>query len=329
MGEQSALPFVSIIISSYNDRENLRECLFSLRALNYPKSKYEVIVVDAGSTDGSPEMVEREFPEVKLIRAERIGIAEAINKGIKHARGDYLVLELNTDEVVDRNWLMALVDVIMRSPDVGIATGKRLIYGTNTIESVGGKVDYLTGRVIVIGYGEPSRRYSSMRDVDCAFVFLMRKDVIRKIGLFDEDYYIYFEDVDICLRARRAGFRIVYVPEAWSWHKGSSVIGRGLRAYYYVQRNLMRLAIKNFDVPYMLSSLFCWLFLRPLHRALVLLPPIKKLLLSIGPPFSGLAHSDLEHLRLLVKAILWNLANLKQTMRSRHEAFARASPESV
>jgi len=90
---------VSIIISNYNGKEHLRECLLSLMRLKYPD--YEVLVVDAASTDGSPEMVEREFPNVRLLRKGKIGIGEAINCGIMVAKGDLIVFDLNNDDVVD------------------------------------------------------------------------------------------------------------------------------------------------------------------------------------------------------------------------------------
>jgi len=315
--DDAQAPLVSIIISSYNDRENLYECLSSLRKLNYPR--YEVIVVDAGSTDGTPEMVKENFPEVRLVEAGRIGIGEAINTGIRHARGDYLVLELNTDEVVDKDWLRALVRAMDSSSDVGIVVGKRLVYDTNTMECVAGGVRYLTGRLTCMGErsgGTGGRR--ATEDLEWACIFLVKRKVIERIGLFDEDYYIYLEDIDFCLRARRAGFKIVFTPDALSWHKGQAVIGkRSHKRYYYLYRNTIRLVIKNFDIPYMISSLVWWLAIRPFLYAIFAFPPIRRLVSAVFP--GSAPQITLGQLWVLLKAIVWNIRNLRRTIQSRYK----------
>jgi len=308
----NSAPFVSIIISSYNSKNHLQECLKSLNASDYPY--YEIIVVDAGSTDGTPEMVREFFPSVRLITVnKRIGIGEAINIGISEARGDYFIFDLNTDEVVEKSWLRMLVEAFKNSPAyVGIVTGKRLIYATDLIDSAGGKIDYITGRIICIGSGRKSSEYDTPREVDCGFVLAVKKEVVRKIGLCDPDFHIYFEDVDFCIRAKKAGFKIMYIPGARSWHKGAGTIGHSLRGYYYIRRNTIRFIIKNFHPLLMIFPLAFWIFIRPILEAFLLMPFIRKLVLHT--PFKVLCNININYIFAYIKAIIWNLSNLQRTI---------------
>jgi len=173
---------VSIIISNYNGKEHLRECLSSLMRLKY--ANYEVLVVDAASTDGSPEMVQRAFPEVKLIKKRKIGIGEAINFGIMAAKGDFIAFDLNNDDVVDENWLGSLVEVLDSSQDIGVVCGKRFSYNNKKIlDSAGGKINFFTGETPIIGQNKVnSMEYDVQREVDYFGVILTKRGVLKKVG---------------------------------------------------------------------------------------------------------------------------------------------------
>lgn len=248
-------PLVSIVISNYNDKSNLRECLESLRTLCY--ANYETIVVDCGSGDGSAEMVSNEFPKVKLLRVSKIGIGEALNIGLSKAKGDMFLLELNSDDVVHPNFLKALVEALSNTHNAALVCGKRLVYGKSLIDSVGGKVDMLTGIAPSLGSGKlDSSATNRVMEVDYAGVYLIKKKVIETIGNFDPDYFIYFEDTDLCFRAKLFGFKMFFVPGAVVWHKGSSTVKyRSQRYQYYMRRNNYRFVVKNFPVLFMLTSL--------------------------------------------------------------------------
>ncbi len=316
----SGSDLVSIIISNYNGKEHLRECLLSLACSNY--SNYEIIVVDAASQDGAPEMVEKEFPTVKLLRKGRIGIGEAINYGIMVAKGDLIVFDLNNDDVVDKNWLGELVKAINSSPDIGIVCGKRFSYGKNKIlDSAGGKINFFTGETPVIGQNRiDSGEYNFQKDVDYCGVILTTRDVLKKVGLCDPDYYIYHEDADFCLRVKRAGYRVVYVPSAVFWHKGSSTVGKfSYLGYYYLNRTQIRFIIKNFPLRYMFFALTYCLVLRTGIDLLLAISPIRKLAIRLFPRFSGYmkSKSNPKLIKAKKEAITWNIKNIKKTLQAR------------
>jgi len=311
--------FVSIIISNYNAKEFLEKCLASLMKLSYPT--YEVIVVDAGSTDGSAEIVKKKFSDVRLIETRKMGIGEAINLGIQHSKGEIIVFDLNSDDVVDKNWLSILVSALETSPEIGIVEGKR--YGTThgVLYGAGGKVNWITGNVYGIGQGKmDSEEFNFGREVDFVRVIAVKREVIRRIGLCDHAYYIYFEDTDFCIRAKKAGFKILYVPEAILWHVGGATVGKGtLRAYYYFRRNHIRFIVKNFPI----STLFTALFLSLIAQMLFDVPrilPLTYYLFSIKGLKNSALRGDIRYIETFFKVLLWNFRNLRETIHARWQA---------
>jgi len=287
--------------------------------LSYPT--YEVIVVDAGSTDGSAEIVKK-FSDIRLIETRKMGIGEAINLGIHHSKGEIIVFDLNSDDVVDKNWLSILVSALETSPEIGIVEGKR--YGTTALGvlyGAGGKVNWITGNVYGIGQGKMnSEEFNFRREVDFVRVIAVKREVIRRIGLCDPAYYIYFEDTDFCIRAKKAGFKILYVPEAILWHVGGATVGKGtLRAYYYFRKNHIRFIIKNFPISTMFTALFWSLIAQMLFDVPRIFPLTYYLI-----PLKGLRDSalrgDIRYVEAFLKSILWNFRNLQETMRARWQA---------
>jgi GT2 family glycosyltransferase len=315
-------PLVSIVISNFNGHDHLHECLGALGRLDYPR--FEVIVVDAASTDDSVAIVERDFPWVRLIRLGKVGIGEAVNVGLRLARGELAVFDLNNDDVVDRNWLWPQVQMLLGSRDVGVVCGKRFCYRSNRVlDSAGGLINYITGDTPVLGQNRAdSDEFRVARDVDYVGVILTRRDILRRVGLVDEGYFIYHEDADFCLRVKRAGYRVVYVPEARLWHKGSSTVGKAsFRGYYYMSRNEIRFVIKNFPFQYALSALAYFVVFRTLLDVALMVGPVRRVLVRLMPRFKIYLEGKSDRRLLYARrdAIIWNAKNLRKTLQARYQ----------
>jgi GT2 family glycosyltransferase len=218
---------------------------------------FEVIVVDNGSTDGSPDFVAKNFPQVQLIRnARNLGFAIGVNIGIKAAIGDVIVL-LNQDTVVQEGWLKALVEALWADGKVGIAGCKLLYPDGKTIQHAGGTVEYPSGLALHYGYREKDEgQWDEPRDVDyvTGAAMAIRRDVLERVGLFDEGFSpAYFEDIDICYRAREKGFLVRYVPHSILIHHESSSIGDKLLSFYY-QRSRIRFILKHYTPQQILDD---------------------------------------------------------------------------
>ena len=310
-------PKVSLIISNLNGKEMLKECLRSLERLIYPS--YEIIVVDAGSTDGSAEMVSIEFPDVRLLREERIGIYEAINKGLIAAQGDIIAFNLNNDEIFSEDWLMVLVNELLSSEEKKVVGGVRVVYGSNGIvDAAGGQVGY-TGRDFIRGHGKNIRDIpQSPREVTYLGMAVFQRGLLNKIGLCDEKYYVRAGDWDFCEKARRAGYKIVSVPSAVSYHRRSvTVKPSSARNLYYSKRNHVRLFIKHYPPMQMLVALLVWVayMARDIIR---LFPPTRRILLLTGIAHTHVPSEKLSELfTALLKSLWWNLENLGNHFKAR------------
>jgi GT2 family glycosyltransferase len=215
----------SVIVPSWNGVAYIGACLEALLAQDYPD--FEPIVVDNGSTDGSAELVTRQYPAVRLIRGERNrGFSVAVNVGLDAATGDLLVL-LNQDTVVQEGWLTALA-ATLTDPTIGIA-GCKLCYPDGTVQHAGGYVYGNRGETDHLGRLECDEgQYDQLADRDfvTGAALALTRTSLARIGPLDEGFTpAYYEDVDWCYRARRAGLRVVYVPEARVVHHESASTG--------------------------------------------------------------------------------------------------------
>ena len=292
------VPLVSIVVPNFNGRQLLKECLDSIKNLHY--ENYEVIVVDNSSTDGSADMVRMHYPWAVLLVTERIKMAQACNKGLALAKGDIIVTMLNNDMTVDKNWLDQQVMILARG-EVGIVGGKIYDYGSDIIQTAGGMVNWKSGWSIRIGHGERDKgQYDLLREVDYVDVPTVRRDVVNRIGAIDEEYSFYYTDVDYCVRAKKAGYRVIYAPSAKMWHRSSATVGaNSLRQYCSYQKDSMRFLMKNSSSSLVLYHLF--------RRTIATL---------IELSFSMSRKRPIE-MRMQIAAMIWNLIRLPQTMRSR------------
>ncbi|PZC50997.1 MAG: hypothetical protein DK304_000232 [Chloroflexi bacterium] len=246
-------PKVSIIISSYNSIEALKECLAALQNQTY--LVHEVIVVDAASTDGTTDILKNQFPWVNLLACKtRVGIGDAINQGINIATGDYIVFDLNCDDLVTPTWLERLVEVMEKHPEIGVVCGKRY-YGTPTQYSGTPRLDSCGGRMlfgIAVPYGHKKTdgpSYESLKEVQYTAVAMTRREVLAKVGPLDEDFFIYGEDVDFSLRVRKAGYKVYVEPKALFWHQRSATVGEvSPTRLYYLSRSRVRLIMKHYGL---------------------------------------------------------------------------------
>jgi len=268
---------LSIVIVSYNTRALLQACLASLVQIASPGSRHplvaesgdvssEIIVVDNGSSDGSPDMVCTEFPTVKLIASENIGFAAGSNKGIAQARGRYILL-LNPDTIVLDDALGTLVRFMDGHPRAG-AAGGHLLNPDGSFQHSAFRFpnlwmsffDFfplnhrvlnsrLNGRYPMSWY-----EHSFQIDHPLGACLLMRREAIEQVGMLDEGFFMYSEEIDWCWRVRQAGWEVWHVADAPVIHYGAQST-RQFRHRMFIE--LFRSRYRYFAKHY--SPAFCWL----------------------------------------------------------------------
>lgn len=250
---QDAFPTVAIVVLTWNQRDLTLDCLTSLCEMSYPANRLRIIVVDNASHDDTAAAVKRRFPQVTVLEnSDNLGFAEGNNVGIRHALEGpaECVMLLNNDTVVDRHMLSELVSVFEHHPGVGIVGPKMLYFEpANMIWCAGNRIDWRTGASIRLQSEQLDTAIpEEPQEVDfiTACGILLRRKAIEQIGLLDNRFFIYFEETDWCVRAQRAGWRIVYVPTARLWHKVSAAMGTTSPATdYYMNRNVLLFLAKN------------------------------------------------------------------------------------
>jgi GT2 family glycosyltransferase len=238
-----AAPLVSVVVVCWNSKEHLPTCLDSLHRQTYPS--VEVIVVDNGSTDGSREYVESAHPWVRLRAIDHnLGYAPANNVGLRVATGDYLIV-LNPDTEVEPDFVGELVAAVDQR-GVGLATSRICFFDDRDRINACGNDIHLTGLGTCRGLGLPAGGFDAPAWVasvsGCAF--MIRRDVLDRIGGFDDDYFTYVEDTDLSLRASLAGYRIAYAPRSIVYHKYA--LRMTPQKFYFIERNRRLTLLKNF-----------------------------------------------------------------------------------
>jgi len=311
----SGLPFFTVIVLNWNGRHLLEDCLSSIEAQSF--RDFETIVVDNGSTDDSLEWLKAGGGgEVRLVELpSNLGFAGGNNAGIRVARGRFIIL-LNNDTIVETEWLFALHAAAIRHPEAGMFTPKILNYyrrdeidntghliypdglarGRNRLEKDDGRFDE-EGEVL-----SPS---------GCAGVYSRR--MLDEIGLLDETFFAYGEDVDLGLRGRWAGWNCVYVPSAVVYHQYSATSGvYSPEKAFLVERNRLWILFKNFPVADILLSPFFTLFRYSLHMKGAL----------TGKGASGMFSREYSVgilFRIVLKAEFAALRGLPEMLRKRRE----------
>ncbi len=248
---------VSIIVVNWNGRHHLQLCLSSIFAQTYPN--FEIILVDNGSTDGSQALVREQFPDVRLIALrENVGFARGNNVGISASTADYIAT-INNDTKVDPNWLTALVETAEANPQVGMCAAKLLFWDRpDIINSAGICLDRAGIAWDRLG-GQPD----TPAQINPIPVFgasggaaLYRRTMLNEIGLFDEDFFAYLEDVDLAWRAQLAGWDCLYVDTAVILHRHSATAVEGSPfKNKLLGRNKVWTILKNYPWPLLLLYL--------------------------------------------------------------------------
>jgi GT2 family glycosyltransferase/2-polyprenyl-3-methyl-5-hydroxy-6-metoxy-1,4-benzoquinol methylase/tetratricopeptide (TPR) repeat protein len=218
----------SIIIPVFNKLELTQQCLMSLAEVTTGTS-YEVVIVDNHSTDGTAEFLETVGGDVQVLRnATNLGFAKACNQGARAARGKHLVF-LNNDTIPKAGWLDPLIQEVYSHDDVAVV-GSKLLYPNNTIQHAGVVISrlYQTPYHLFLGFPENLPAVNTRREfqVVTAACMLVRKETFEEVGGFDESFVNGFEDVDLCLKIRQLGKKVVYQPKSCLYHLESQTPGR-------------------------------------------------------------------------------------------------------
>jgi GT2 family glycosyltransferase len=255
---------VTVVIVNYNGGGLVCDCLRALRLQTF--GDFITVVIDNASTDESAEQIELEFPEVHLLRMQsNLGFAGGVNFALMNVQMGKWVALLNPDAFPQPTWIANLVDGAHQHPEFS-AFGSRMYSDANlSILDGVGDAYHVSGLPWREGHGQnntPAHENAYEIFSPCAAAALYETAALHSIGLFDEDFFCYVEDVDIGFRLRLAGYRCLYLPDATVVHLGSAVVGKHSDfQIYHGHRNLVWSYIKN------MPSVLFWIFL-PLHIAL-------------------------------------------------------------
>ncbi len=243
------MPKVSIVILNWNGKKFLKNCLTSLSKINYPN--YEIIVVDNASTDGSVPYIKNNFPKVRLLENKKNqGFAQGNNSGFKLAKGEY-ILFLNNDTKVTPNFLTEMISDFKGDPKIGcIQPQIRVMRESNLIDEVGSYISF-TGFLYHFGYRKPYdlKKYNVKREIFSAkgACIIFPRKVLNKIGVFDRDFFIFFEESDLCFRVWLSGYKVIYEPRSLIYHV---VGGDTISSDKYKYERRIYLTFKNMNCSY-------------------------------------------------------------------------------
>ncbi len=253
-------PRIALIIINFNGRPHLAQCLESI--FNQTYKNFSVIIVDNNSTDGSVSFVKENYPDIELVENKKnVGFGKAINKVLKEKLkvSDFNFFGiLNNDIKLDKRWLENLIRYSHKNPKAGILSGKILLYHwPKYINSTGVNINYF-------GYGWDRDFFELNKNcaresgpvlavTGCAT--LVKKEVFEQIGLYDQDYFMYYEDSDLCFRTwKYTDFTVDYIKNAIIYHKFSAALGVfSLKKHFYIKRSRFIFILKNFPLSFVIN----------------------------------------------------------------------------
>ena len=246
---------VSVIVVNLKGRPFIFDCLSSL--FNQSFKDFEVILVDNGSEAEELKEIKQKFPEIKLIElGKNYGFAYACSVGWKEARGKELAI-LNNDAFAESDWLEKMLFCLDSEQSIGGVAPRVINQKTGKLES-GGIYPARNG-LVYLYQPENSEEAKEVFGV-CGVAGLYRGAMLKEIGFYPEDFFIYYEDADLAYRARRAGWKTVYCPEARVWHLGSKTTGEMGIKTYYLARNRLRTIARNWEGKLILKHFFPLVF---------------------------------------------------------------------
>ncbi len=252
---------VTVVIPNYKGIKYIRDCMDSLRGQK--GAPFEILIIDNASKDGSLQILQKEYPEARVIALEEnTGFCHAVNLGIQESKTPYVIL-LNNDTIVKPDFVAALVRAIEEQEDIFSVSAQMLSMEDENILDGAGDGYNILGWAYARGKGMPADKYSKKTEVfsACGGAAIYRKCIMEQIGYFDENHFAYLEDVDIGYRARIYGYRNIYDPAAKVIHAGSAVSGSRYNEFktklasannaYVVVKNLPLLLLL-LNIPFLL-----------------------------------------------------------------------------
>lgn len=293
---------VSIIFPTYNGWIDTRECLKSLQKLNFPKKALEIIVVDNNSHDGTVQNIKKQFPGVKLIKnSKNLGYSKAVNIAVRNSKSDYIVFS-NNDIIVDKNYLREMVNLAESDSQIGII----------------GNMTYLKDQKRKLAFdGLRVNPYLGFHQYDLANLkrvrecdippsggFMVRRKMLDKIGPLDEGYFLYFEDLDICLRAKKHGYKVIFNHKAIAYHSFGKTAFREKfeEIVYQGYKSKFRCLFKNATLLQIISSLIAQ------FTILIFVQNLK---------------SEMKTYKPMLRGFWWNIKNLRETLDARKKAYLK------
>ena len=306
-------PKVSVIIVNYNGKKFLEKCLESLCKVNY--ENFEIIVVDNNSTDGSIELVTKNYPSIILLKLNsNKGFAEPNNIGAKIANGKYLLF-LNNDTIVTPNFISEMVQVIENDKKIAICQSL-LLKPDESVDSSGDFIDHLGVVYNSTKKTDEIREISSARGAS----MLIRKDVFDILEGFDEKFYVSFEDVDLGWRTWMIGYKVILTPKSVVYHVGGQTIkSKKPEIAFHGFKNQLAMKITNFEPPIAIRNTLLF-FIRYGFRELKIWCDYKI------KGTTALTATDYENkiaekpsFKIITKSILWVLSNPKYLLKKQRQ----------
>lgn len=295
---------VSIVVLNWNGKDHLQKCLTSLRRISY--SPAEVIVVDNASTDGSQQLVKNKFPWVNLLgNKQNLGYAGGNNRGIRESKSEFFFI-LNNDTEVTKDFLEPLVHLMETDTRVACVQPK-ILYGhpRDLLNAVG---SYFTSTGILYHYGYRKKQALSQYNKRLRIysakgaAMLLRRKALDKVGLFDEDFFIFFEETDLCHRLWLAGYTVMYEPSSIIYHYEAVDTTKQMQEFtrtYLSFRNRICSYLKNLEA---INIMRVFLVLFPFYGLLAVF-----YIITLKPDLA----------LALVKGVFWNIGHFRDTMKKR------------
>lgn len=298
----SNLPSFSILVTNMDGKHHLEECFTSLKELDYPKDLIEICMFDNASRDDSVEYTQKEFPFVKITTSsENIGAVGAYNSAARNAQNDILVF-LNNDTKADSQWLKNVAEGFKNKDVAAVATKTLNYYKPDTYDSGGGRIsfigkgyDYNHGRKDT---GETEPRFTSY---GCAAALAIDAKIFHEIGGFNDSYFIYEDEVDLCWKAWLLGKKVLYMPWAVVYHKFGGTMGKGLSPtrVFHGTKNMFCTMFENFELKNLIPAFIVAVFF------------------TISEIFILVIKGQFKKIPAIFKAYFWNVKNIKRTLERR------------
>ena len=306
-------PKVSIIIVNYNGKELLQKCLDSL--LNVRYDNFEIILVDNNSTDGTVEFVTKNHPSIIIIKLDsNKGFAEPNNIAAKIAKGEYLLF-LNNDTVVTHNFISEMVKVMETDKKIAICQSL-LLKPDGSIDSSGDFIDELG-----VVYNSKTK-IDEIREVSSAkgASMLVRSDIFKKLGGFDQKFFVTFEDVDLCWRSWILGYRVLIIPASIVYHVGGITIKKlKSEIAFHGFKNQISMKITNFETRLVFKKLLIFFIKYGLRESKIWLDYSLTGTTSLTPTKYEKKIAAKPRITIILKSLFWILTNSRYLMKKHHE----------